>query len=204
MTRVFRDFKTNPSGFVINRLYVLRINLIRMICTVWCRLKMRLWGIKYGKKCSFRGNMIFYKALESSIVMGNNCSFNSNNRFNFRGINHCCILQTNKGGNIKIGDRCGFSGVSIVSSVGVTIGDDVMCGTNVMIGDRNDHENRYPEWQPKPVSIGNNVWIGMNSIVMRGVTIGDNTIIGANSVVTKDIPANCIAAGNPCKVIKER
>jgi galactoside O-acetyltransferase len=73
-----------------------------------------------------------------------------------------------------------------------------------MIGDRNDHESRFPEWQPIPITIGNNVWIGMNSVIMRGVTIGENSIIGANSVVTKDIPANVIAAGNPCKVIKER
>ena len=72
-----------------------------------------------------------------------------------------------------------------------------------MIGDRNDHENRYPEWQPKPIAIGNNVWIGMNCVIMRGVTIGENAVIGANSVVTKNIPANVIAAGSPCKVIKE-
>lgn len=82
------------------------------------------------------------------------------------------------------------------------LGDNVMCGTNVIIGDRNDHEDKYPQWQPQPVKIGKNVWIGMNSVVMRGVTIGNNVIIGANSIVTKDIAENAIAAGNPCKVIK--
>ena len=56
---------------------------------------------------------------------------------------------------------------------------------------------------PEPVVIGNHVWIGMNSVIMKGVTIGDNVIIGANSVVTRDIPSNTIAAGIPCKVIKE-
>ena len=54
----------------------------------------------------------------------------------------------------------------------------------------------------KPITVGNNVWFGGNVIVLPGVTIGDNTIIGAGSVVTKDIPANVIAVGNPCKVIK--
>lgn len=165
---------------------------------------MFCWGIQYGKGCSFRGKMLFYKEPGSTISIGNHCKFNSDCRFNFRGINHFCILQTSKCGSILIGNRCGFSGVSIVSSVRVSIGDDVMIGTNVMIGDRNDHEDRYPQWQPKPIFIGNNVWIGMNSIVMRGVTIGENTIIGANSVVTNDIPANVIAAGNPCRIIKER
>ena len=55
----------------------------------------------------------------------------------------------------------------------------------------------------KPIKVGNNVWIGGNVIVLPGVTIGDNVVIGAGSVVTKDIPANVVAVGNPCKIIKE-
>lgn len=54
----------------------------------------------------------------------------------------------------------------------------------------------------KPIKVGSNVWIGGNVTVIGGVTIGDNAVIGAGSVVVKDIPANCVAAGNPCKVIK--
>ena len=54
-----------------------------------------------------------------------------------------------------------------------------------------------------PITIGNNVWIGAGSTILGGVTIGDNTIIGAGSVVTKDIPANVVAFGVPCKVIRE-
>lgn len=148
--------------------------------------------------------MIFFRAQSSSIKMGKGCRFNSNNRFNFRGINHKCILQTVSGGRITIGDHCGFSGVSIISGCSVRIGNNVLCGANVTIGDRNNHEKIYKEFQPQPVTIGDNVWVGMNSMVMRGVTIGENTIIGANSVITKDIPANVIAVGNPCRVIKER
>jgi acetyltransferase-like isoleucine patch superfamily enzyme len=53
------------------------------------------------------------------------------------------------------------------------------------------------------VVIGDNVWLGVNSVVLKGVTIGKNSVIGANSVVTRDIPPNVIAAGNPCKVIKQ-
>lgn len=177
---------------------------IYFINTIWCRIKMNLWGVEYGTDVKFRGITMFSLGLNSIVKIGKGCVFNSRNRSNYRGINHKCILQVSEGASIIIGDRCGFSGVSIVSSINVTIGNDVMCGTNVMIGDRNDHEDRYPEWQPKPVKIGNNVWIGMNSIVMRGVTIGDNTIIGAGSIVTKDIPANVIAVGVPCKVIKQR
>jgi maltose O-acetyltransferase len=54
----------------------------------------------------------------------------------------------------------------------------------------------------KRVKIGNNVWLGGNSIVLPGVSIGDDTTIGAGSVVTKDIPARCVAAGNPCRIIR--
>ncbi|MGL5750647.1 MAG: sugar O-acetyltransferase, partial [Paraclostridium sp.] len=53
-----------------------------------------------------------------------------------------------------------------------------------------------------PITIGDNVWIGGGAIVNPGITIGDNVVIGSGSVVTKDIPANCVAVGNPCKVIK--
>ena len=52
------------------------------------------------------------------------------------------------------------------------------------------------------ITIGNNVWLGGNVCVLPGVTIGDNAVIGAGSVVTRDVPANCIAAGNPCRVIR--
>lgn len=55
----------------------------------------------------------------------------------------------------------------------------------------------------KPITVGNNVWIGAHVVVLPGVTIGDNTTIGAGSVVTKDIPANVVAVGNPCQIIKK-
>ena len=55
----------------------------------------------------------------------------------------------------------------------------------------------------KPITIGNNVWIGADVTILPGVTIGDNTVIGAKSVITKDIPSNVIAVGNPCRVLRE-
>lgn len=191
----------------MNRIYVFMFynlnRLIKVLSTMYCKISLSLQGVRYGRSISFRGRALVLKMPGSEITIGNNCSFNSSCRYNFRGINHKCIIQTSRGGNIVIGDNCGFSGVSIVSSVGVTIGNNVMCGTNVMIGDRNDHEDQYPQFKPAPIVIGNNVWIGMNSIIMKGVNIGDNVIIGANSLVTKDIPSNVIAVGSPCKPIKE-
>ena len=97
--------------------------------------------------------------------------------------------------------------LTILDGGGVEIGDRVFIGPNVGIYTANHptdvrrREKGY-EWA-LPVKIGNKVWIGGGVTILPGVTIGDNTVIAAGSVVTKDIPANVVAAGNPCKVIKE-
>lgn len=89
----------------------------------------------------------------------------------------------------------------------VYIGDRVMFGPNVTIATANHPIN--PELRArglqynKDVYIGENVWIGANTVIVPGVRIGKNTVIGAGSVVTKDIPENMVAVGNPCKVLRE-
>jgi maltose O-acetyltransferase len=97
-------------------------------------------------------------------------------------------------------------GVVILDVATVTIGDDVMFGPNVQIYTAYhplDPETRISGRElGAPITIGSRVWIGGGAIVMPGVTIGDNTTIGAGSVVTRDIPANVVAAGNPCRVIR--
>ena len=88
----------------------------------------------------------------------------------------------------------------------ITIGDNVMLGPKVAlyaVSHPIDPQVRILNYDyPVPITIGSNVWIGGSAVICPGVTIGDNTIIGAGSVVTKDIPANVIAAGNPCRVIR--
>ena len=88
----------------------------------------------------------------------------------------------------------------------ITIGDQVMLGPKVAlyaVGHAIDPQVRsHGHDHPEPITIGSNVWIGGSTVVCPGVTIGENTVIGAGSVVTKDIPANVVAAGNPCRVIR--
>lgn len=88
----------------------------------------------------------------------------------------------------------------------ITIGDNVMLGPKVALYAVNhpiDPVVRATFYDfPEPITIGSNVWIGGSTVVCPGVTIGENTVIGAGSVVTKDIPANVVAAGNPCRVIR--
>ena len=118
-----------------------------------------------------------------NIYFGNNCEVNMN----------CTFLDDNK----------------------IIIGDNVLIAPNVQIYtayhpthylDRftiSENETfNFCKTQTAPVIIGKNVWIGGGTIIIPGVTIGDNTVIGAGSVVTKDIPADTIAYGNPCKVHK--
>ena len=96
---------------------------------------------------------------------------------------------------------------TVVDDGEVYIGDYVMIGPNVTIATAGHPVQ--PDLRKKgiqfnlPVHIGNNVWIGAGAILLPGVTIGDNSVIGAGSIVTKDIPANVVAVGNPCRVLRE-
>ena len=89
----------------------------------------------------------------------------------------------------------------------VKFGDNVFIAPNCgfyTAGHPTDYKTRNEGLEyAKPITVGNNVWIGGNVCVLPGVTIGDNVVIGAGSVVNKDIPSNAVAVGNPCKVIKE-
>lgn len=88
---------------------------------------------------------------------------------------------------------------------GIKIGNNLRMGPGVGLISANHSPDDYDiHLKEKPIVIGDNVWIGMNSVVLPGVNIGNNVMIGANSVVTKDIPSNCVAMGNPCRVIKEK
>ena len=97
--------------------------------------------------------------------------------------------------------------LTLVDDTYIHIGDDVMCGPNVTLataGHPLDPDLRRQAYQVnKPIRIGDNVWIGAHTVVLPGVTIGSNTVIGAGSVVTKDIPAQVLALGTPCRVVKE-
>lgn len=97
--------------------------------------------------------------------------------------------------------------LTIVDDADIFVGDRVMIGPNVTIATANhpiSPELRARSLQyNRSVRIGTNVWIGAGAIIVPGITIGDNTVIGAGSVVTKNIPANVVAVGNPCKVLRE-
>lgn len=117
-------------------------------------------------------------------------------------------FHTDYGCNTVIGENFYSNYDCIILDIAnVKIGDNVMFGPRVGLytaGHPIDAviRNEYYEYG-KPITIGNNVWVGGNVVVNPGVTIGDNVVIGSGAVVTKDIPSNVIAVGNPCKVLRE-
>lgn len=137
------------------------------------------------------------------IHIGDNCSICGYSTFSAAAINNNPTLII--GSNTTLA-------YLVTISVGerVEIGEGCLIADRVFIADNNGHpldperrrhrEKVLPE-EIKPVKIGNNVWIGYQSVVLRGVNIGDNSIVGANSVVTKDVPPNTVVAGNPAVMV---
>jgi acetyltransferase-like isoleucine patch superfamily enzyme len=125
-----------------------------------------------------------------------------------------CILFVDRGASLSIGENVGISSTAIVAHQQITIGNNVKIGGGVCIYDTDFHSldpksrqnvsDDKAQKRNKPVSIGDNVFIGAHSTILKGVSIGDNSIIGACSVVTRSIPENEIWAGNPAKFIKKQ
>ena len=119
----------------------------------------------------------------------------------------CPPLYCTYGRHIHLGERSYINmGATLLDNAPIRIGAEVMIGPNAQIYTAAHPVAVAPRVAGvefgKPVRIGNNVWIGGSVVICPGVTIGDNSVIGAGSVVTRDIPANVVAVGNPCKVLR--
>jgi acetyltransferase-like isoleucine patch superfamily enzyme len=169
-----------------------------------------LWARKLGNKVRIFGWPIISIYPGASIQVGKNVVLISDAYFSEPGISHPVIIRSlKKDVKIIIGDDVGISGGGICAAEKVVIGKNVMFGANAFVTDTDFHplENanrRYSVEKAKtaPVEIGNNVFLGMNVLVLKGVTIGYNSVIAAGSIVTADIPKNVIAAGTPASVIR--
>ena len=188
---------------MISLLHYFYCRLFYFTYTLPSRLVLRMKGARIGQNNSFAGMPYVHVSKNAELQIGNGCRFMSKTIGNFIGINHRCILSSSHpGAHLIIGDNCGFSGTSIWCFDSITIGNNVRVGANVVIMDGDAHQNDPRAGKNAPIVIEDNVWIGANVMVLKGVTIGRNSLIGAGSVVVKDIPANTVAAGNPCKPLK--
>lgn len=188
-------------------------------CLAYC--KARWWKVQLGSDCTFVGKIYFRRAPLGKIQIGRSCRFLSAFAANLHGLNRPCMLSCLAvGAVIEIGDNTGMSGCTIASAKKVIIGKRVLCGANTTISDTDSHSldfhDRHPvfyrrkqdkSWvepvQVEPIHIEDDVFLGMNVIVLKGVTIGRGSVIGAGSVVSRDIPAYSLATGQPAVVIRQ-
>ena len=182
------------------------------------RLLFRYKRINYGHHLQIY-NKVYITGRRSRITIGDYFHLTSGDGINpiCRNIRACIHLGSPKA-IITIGNHVGMSSPCIWIQNKLAIGNHVNIGGNCIILDTDTHQIDYlarrgqkavdqknptTTVQSAPVTIEDDVWIGANCIILKGVPIGARSVIGAGSVVTKSIPADCIAAGNPCKVVKE-
>lgn len=163
-----------------------------------------------GKKPKVWGSFVVKILGNGKIIIGDNLHFVSEPKRSFISLYSKIQLTAFGQGSIILGNKVGLNGTVIVSKKSISIGSGTMIAPNVIIVDSDFHQTWPPDQRlysdttnfDRDVKIGCNVWIGMNSLILKGAEIGDNTIIAAGSIVTGKIPANCIAAGNPATPIK--
>lgn len=154
---------------------------------------------------------------DSRLIIGKSVVLNSDDEHSNTALTYRCTLVCGLNGSIEIGDNTMLNGVAVTAYHKVSIGKNCQIASCTLISDTDFHpvnpssrlresmgyKINHAEVNKKPITIGDNVWIGWGSIILKGVNIGENSIIAAGSVVLNDVPANVLVAGNPAVVKKE-
>jgi len=184
---------------------------IKKINYVNCRIIFFGNNVEYS---NFFSNGIPYVsvAIGGSFSIGKNLRMNNGIVGNPIGCYNRCTFFVDKGAILKIGSNLGISQAAIICHLSIEIGNNVKIGGGARIFDTDFHaidpelrinpKTDFANKRKLPVVIEDNVFIGANSTILKGVTIGRNSIIGSSSVVTKNVPSNEIWAGNPARLIK--
>lgn len=183
----------------------------RLLLLPIARLHFVWHGVRWRSGWRIFGLPLIQRHRQSQISIGPGMIMRSWTGSNPLAPNHRVVLATRDAGAlIEIGANCGLTGTTIVAAERVTLGDNVQVGANCTIVDTDFHP-LTPEERDRdflagahcPVIIEDDVFIGMNSLILKGVTIGRRSVIGAGSVVTRDVPPGVIVAGNPAQFVKE-
>jgi len=172
---------------------------------------MKYSKVKFGKNIRYFCFPIFIFLSNSKVEIGDNVIFNSNTKDNLVGIFKKSSVFVSNNAKLIIGNNTGFSGVSIYCTKEIVFGQYINCGGNVLIWDTDFHPLNYLDRRvhdikkinSKPIFIDDDVFIGANSIILKGVKIGKRSIIASGSIVVKDIPDDEIWGGNPARFIKK-
>lgn len=164
--------------------------------------------LSIGEKTIIDFNTKIY-SFNNRIDIGNNVYLRSKERYYQAGMPFSTTLLTDvKGSFIKIGDNCRINGAYIHAQKGITIGRNCVIASGVNIMDTNGHVLKSPDRtsgrdEPDEIVLGNNIWIGLNAIILKGTKIGNNSVVGAGSVVKGEYPDNSLILGNPASFVKQ-
>ena len=208
---IITKVKGDPLAYLWLKPFQMWQRAYKAFCSAWTYLMAKAKGVDIASMPVCDGVPYILRSPYSTIKIG--CHFQANSSFKSNNIgilSRSRITTNDHGASIIIGDHVGISAATISAFLRIVIGDYTLIGGNVLITDSDWHpldpasrRVPYADGRRADVVIGSNVFIGTRSIILKGVTIGDNAVIGAGSVVTRDIPANVIAAGNPCVVVKQ-
>ncbi len=172
------------------------------------KLKLRI----FSPEVSFSNAIIDYKTViinkKNKITIGSNVYLRSVSKGYQAGMPFPTTLLTDvKNATIAIGANSRINGAYIHAQDSITIGQNCVVASGVNIIDTNGHElystdRTVNRDKPEKIEIGNNVWIGLNAIILKGTIIGDNSVVSAGSVVKGNFPANSLIMGNPATVVK--
>lgn len=173
------------------------------------RMILKSYSAVLGKNIQISGK-VHWLIWGGKVRIGDNLYFSSGDAVNPIGSNLQGAIYMENGASLTIGNDVGMSSTRMWIHDSIKIGNHVKIGACVLMTDTDAHPMDFmarrssnEETKSAPIVIEDDVWIGAHCIILKGVTIGARSIIGAGSIVTKSIPADRVAAGNPCRVIKK-
>lgn len=206
-----------PLTYIFNTAITFFINIFRGILTIGMKSKgkffVRGWNVKIyckskiniGNNVRIGSNVLLDGLSKNGIFIGNNVTLGAYTLIKCTGSLSELGKGIKIGNNFGCGENCFFG-----SAGGIEIGDDVIMGQSVRFHSQNHNFNnpkiliREQGTNQKGIRIGNNCWIGSGVVILDGVEIGNGCVIGANTLVNRSLPDNCIAVGNPVRVIANR
>ena len=174
-------------------------------------VRLRIHRIDFGKHCVIHGKFYIHLFPTARMKIGDNFYCSSGWNINALSTNRRGGVYATDNASITIGNNVGMSSPVLWAHKSITIGNHVKIGANSILIDTDSHNLNYivrrGQWTDwgvsKPIVIEDDVMIGVNCIILKGVTIGSRSIVAAGSVVTKSFPSDCIIGGNPAKLIRK-
>jgi len=189
----------------------IRSEVLRLLCLPRNIAAFRFNGITWGKGWKLHGVPILQCHRDSVVTIGDGLGLRSSPRSNPLSPHHPVVISTRlPGSSIRIGRDFAMTGGTLCADSSITIGNSVTLGANTVVMDTDFHpltpEERAVEpdrGTSVPVVIEDDVFIGMNCIILKGVTLGRGCVVAAGSVVTQSVPPGMLAGGNPAKILRE-